>query len=103
MQYRGWNPDKAVEDYFVRINDHEKHYQPVEETTWPFIRIINVSVFLHVFTNSRLPNAQVGEKIMVNVRVGPYSRFAVSLSSLLSSENSRLSTSQSLAISVLYS
>jgi len=43
MQYRGWNPDKAVEDYFVRINDHEKHYQPVEETTWPFIRIINVS------------------------------------------------------------
>ena len=45
MQYRGWNPDKAVEDYFVRINDHEKHYQPVEETTWPFIRIINVSLF----------------------------------------------------------
>ncbi|KAJ7108510.1 6-phosphofructo-2-kinase-domain-containing protein [Mycena epipterygia] len=47
--YRGWNPDKAVEDYYIRIRDHEKYYEPVEETTWPFIRIINV-----------------GEKIMVN-------------------------------------
>ncbi|KAJ7927594.1 6-phosphofructo-2-kinase-domain-containing protein [Mycena leptocephala] len=47
--YRGWNPDKAVEDYYTRIKDHEKYYEPVEETTWPFIRIINV-----------------GEKIMVN-------------------------------------
>ncbi|KAJ7512727.1 6-phosphofructo-2-kinase-domain-containing protein [Mycena galericulata] len=47
--YRGWNPDKAVEDYYTRIRDHEKYYEPVEETTWPFIRIINV-----------------GEKIMVN-------------------------------------
>ncbi|KAF7325740.1 6PF2K domain-containing protein [Mycena kentingensis (nom. inval.)] len=49
--YRGWNPDKAVEDYYGRIRDHEKYYEPVEETTWPFIRIINV-----------------GEKMMVNVR-----------------------------------
>lgn len=49
-QYRGWDQDKAVEDYYRRIKDHEIHYQPVEETTWPFIRIINV-----------------GEKIMVNV------------------------------------
>ncbi|KAJ7634849.1 6-phosphofructo-2-kinase-domain-containing protein [Roridomyces roridus] len=47
--YRGWDPDKAVEDYYGRIRDHEKYYEPVEETTWPFIRIINV-----------------GEKIMVN-------------------------------------
>ncbi|KAL0960034.1 hypothetical protein HGRIS_011682 [Hohenbuehelia grisea] len=47
--YRGWDPDKAVEDYYHRIKDHEKHYEPVEETTWPYIRIINV-----------------GEKIMVN-------------------------------------
>ncbi|KAK7021192.1 6PF2K domain-containing protein [Favolaschia claudopus] len=47
--YRGWDPDKAVEDYWSRIHDHEKYYEPVEETTWPYIRIINV-----------------GEKIMVN-------------------------------------
>jgi 6-phosphofructo-2-kinase / fructose-2,6-biphosphatase 4 len=42
-QYRGWDPDKAVEDYYGRIRDHEKYYETVDETTWPFIRIINVS------------------------------------------------------------
>jgi len=47
--YRGWHPDKAIEDYYSRIQDREKYYEPVEETTWPFIRILNV-----------------GEKIMVN-------------------------------------
>ncbi|KAI0052086.1 bifunctional 6-phosphofructo-2-kinase/fructose-2,6-bisphosphate 2-phosphatase [Auriscalpium vulgare] len=47
--YRGWDPDKAVEDYYKRIKGHEKHYQTVEELTYPFIRILNV-----------------GEKIMVN-------------------------------------
>ncbi|KZS96249.1 bifunctional 6-phosphofructo-2-kinase/fructose-2,6-bisphosphate 2-phosphatase [Sistotremastrum niveocremeum HHB9708] len=47
--YKGWDSDKAVADYWSRIKDHEKHYEPVEETTWPFIRIQNV-----------------GEKIMVN-------------------------------------
>ncbi|TFK64254.1 bifunctional 6-phosphofructo-2-kinase/fructose-2,6-bisphosphate 2-phosphatase [Pluteus cervinus] len=47
--YRGWNPDKAVQDYYIRIRDHEKHYEPVEETDWPYIRILNV-----------------GEKIMMN-------------------------------------
>lgn len=47
--YRGWDPEKAVADYYRRIKDHEIHYEPVEETTWPFVRVINV-----------------GEKIMVN-------------------------------------
>ncbi|KAG0696597.1 bifunctional 6-phosphofructo-2-kinase fructose-2,6-bisphosphate 2-phosphatase [Suillus ampliporus] len=47
--YRGWDPDKAMEDYYGRIRDREQSYETVEETTWPFIRIINV-----------------GEKIMVN-------------------------------------
>lgn len=47
--YKGWDPDKAVKDYYGRIRDHEEHYETVEELTWPFIRIINV-----------------GEKIMVN-------------------------------------
>ncbi|KAI0035831.1 bifunctional 6-phosphofructo-2-kinase/fructose-2,6-bisphosphate 2-phosphatase [Vararia minispora EC-137] len=52
-QYRGWNPDKAVEDYYRRIKDHEKNYEPVEELDWPHIRIINV-----------------GEKILVNAIQG---------------------------------
>ncbi|CAL1699277.1 unnamed protein product [Somion occarium] len=47
--YRGWDPEKAVQDYYGRIRDHEAHYEPVEETDWPYIRIVNV-----------------GEKIMVN-------------------------------------
>jgi hypothetical protein len=42
VKYRGWDPDKAVEDYYGRIRDREKSYETVEETTWPFIRIINV-------------------------------------------------------------
>ncbi|KAF8648235.1 hypothetical protein AX16_006317 [Volvariella volvacea WC 439] len=47
--YRNWNPDQAVQDYYNRIRDHEKYYEPIEETDWPFIKIINV-----------------GEKVMVN-------------------------------------
>lgn len=41
-QYKGWEPEKAVEDYMSRIRDHEKHYEPVDETYWPYIKIINV-------------------------------------------------------------
>ncbi|KAF8813143.1 bifunctional 6-phosphofructo-2-kinase/fructose-2,6-bisphosphate 2-phosphatase [Phlegmacium glaucopus] len=40
--YKGWDPDKAVKDYYQRIHGHEKHYETVEEMTWPFIRILNV-------------------------------------------------------------
>ncbi|QRV80407.1 6-phosphofructo-2-kinase/fructose-2,6-bisphosphatase [Ceratobasidium sp. AG-Ba] len=47
--YKGWEPEKAVEDYMSRIKDHEKHYEPVDEIYWPHIKIINV-----------------GEKIMIN-------------------------------------
>ncbi|KAF7316225.1 6PF2K domain-containing protein [Mycena indigotica] len=55
--YRSWDPDKAVEDYYGRIRDHEKYYEPVEETTWPFIRIINASWRKdHGQQHSRLPS-----------------------------------------------
>lgn len=47
--YKGWDPDKAVQDYYGRIRDRENAYQPVEELTWPSIRIFNV-----------------GEKILLN-------------------------------------
>ncbi|GJJ16123.1 hypothetical protein Clacol_010403 [Clathrus columnatus] len=47
--YKNTSPEQAVQDYWSRIKDHEKYYEPVVETNWPFIRIINV-----------------GEKIMVN-------------------------------------
>ncbi|KAF7763469.1 hypothetical protein Agabi119p4_8006 [Agaricus bisporus var. burnettii] len=47
--YKGWDPDKAVEDYYGRIKDRERLYEPVEELNWPYIRIFNV-----------------GEKILLN-------------------------------------
>ncbi|KIP04737.1 hypothetical protein PHLGIDRAFT_129322 [Phlebiopsis gigantea 11061_1 CR5-6] len=47
--YRGWDPERAIQDYFKRIKDHEQHYEPVEESNHSSIRIVNV-----------------GEKIMVN-------------------------------------
>ncbi|KDR80374.1 hypothetical protein GALMADRAFT_62167 [Galerina marginata CBS 339.88] len=40
--YRNWDPNKAVEDYYTRIRGHEQYYETVEETTWPYIRITNV-------------------------------------------------------------
>ncbi|KAG8800223.1 hypothetical protein FRC17_006923, partial [Serendipita sp. 399] len=47
--YVNWDPDKAVEDYMRRIQDHERNYEPVEEMDIPWIRIFNV-----------------GEKIQIN-------------------------------------
>ncbi|KAI6043915.1 6-phosphofructo-2-kinase-domain-containing protein [Pisolithus marmoratus] len=47
--YRGWDQDKAVADYYGRIRLREQAYETIEETDWPYIRIFNV-----------------GEKIMVN-------------------------------------
>ncbi|ESK84441.1 cytoplasm protein [Moniliophthora roreri MCA 2997] len=47
--YRGWNPDEAVKDYYKRIEDHEKYYEPVEENTWPSIRILNVGEKIMVY------------------------------------------------------
>ncbi|KAL5523066.1 hypothetical protein ACEPAF_1333 [Sanghuangporus sanghuang] len=46
--YRGWDPERAVEDYYRRIRDHEKYYEPVTETNWPFIRIFNVGEKIEV-------------------------------------------------------
>jgi len=46
--YKSWDPEKAVADYWRRIKDHEFHYQPVEETNWPYIRIINVGEIIKV-------------------------------------------------------
>ncbi|KAF5381331.1 hypothetical protein D9615_008380 [Tricholomella constricta] len=49
--YRGWDPDKAVEDYYKRIHDHEKYYETIEDKTWPFIRITNASPYHHITQN----------------------------------------------------
>ena len=60
VQYKSWNPDKAVEDYYTRIRDHEKYYETLHDKTWPFIKIINVCLtnfllmdFSHIQTLGR--------------------------------------------------
>ncbi|KAF8903376.1 6-phosphofructo-2-kinase-domain-containing protein [Gymnopilus junonius] len=47
--YKGWDPDKAVQDYYTRIRGHEEFYETIDDQTWPYIKIINV-----------------GERIMMN-------------------------------------
>ena len=55
-----------MKDYYHRIQDHQKYYEPVEETDYPFIRIKNVGLF-NVPPLSISQIMQVGEQIMVNV------------------------------------
>lgn len=47
--YVNWDPEKAVEDFYKRIKGHENHYEPIENPSFPYIKVINV-----------------GEKIVVN-------------------------------------
>ncbi|KAG8880536.1 hypothetical protein FRB97_000706 [Tulasnella sp. 331] len=51
--YKGWDPEKAVADYWGRIKTHEAQYEPLTELKWPYIKIINV-----------------GEKILINAIQG---------------------------------
>ncbi|KAG6837144.1 hypothetical protein H0H93_014049 [Arthromyces matolae] len=79
--YRGWDPNKAVEDYYKRIHDHEKYYETIDDRTWPYILVIERP------TVSYSQALQVGEKIMLNVRQVDYRRADISH---LSSEYSGL-------------
>lgn len=61
IQYRGWDPNLAVQDYYSRIRDHEKHYETVDELDVASIRIINVcfqcaarGIFLPLIVRLRL-------------------------------------------------
>jgi len=47
--YKNWDPEAATADYWKRIRDHEKTYEPIEQPSFPFVKVINV-----------------GEKIVVN-------------------------------------
>jgi 6-phosphofructo-2-kinase/fructose-2,6-biphosphatase 4 len=59
LQYKGWDADRAVEDYWLRIKQQEKHYEEVTTDEGPFIKIINV-----------------GERIVVNrIEGGLYDAF----------------------------
>jgi len=41
-QYKGWDPEAAVADYFKRIQVQANKYEEVTDDEGPFIKIINV-------------------------------------------------------------
>jgi len=48
-QYKNWNPDEAVRDYYSRIQNHEQHYETIDDLTWPYIKIVNVRPIIHIY------------------------------------------------------
>ncbi|KDN46291.1 bifunctional 6-phosphofructo-2-kinase/fructose-2,6-bisphosphate 2-phosphatase [Tilletiaria anomala UBC 951] len=40
--YFGWDQEKAVQDFYKRIEDHEKEYETIENPSFPYIKLINV-------------------------------------------------------------
>ncbi|UZJ54967.1 hypothetical protein CBS101457_004287 [Exobasidium rhododendri] len=40
--YKSWNPEKAIEDFQKRIKSHEAFYEPIEQPSFPYIKVINV-------------------------------------------------------------
>ncbi|KAH8921934.1 bifunctional 6-phosphofructo-2-kinase/fructose-2,6-bisphosphate 2-phosphatase [Atractiella rhizophila] len=40
--YKGWDPEKAVADYWKRIQRHAELYEPIENPTFPYVKIVNV-------------------------------------------------------------
>lgn len=40
--YRAWDPQKAIDDFQKRIKNHEAHYEPIENPSFPYIKVINV-------------------------------------------------------------
>ncbi|MCO5596132.1 hypothetical protein L7F22_050192 [Adiantum nelumboides] len=46
--YRSWNSEKAIEDFKKRIKNHEAHYEPIEQPSFPYIKVVNVGQKIHV-------------------------------------------------------
>lgn len=44
--YRGWPPEKAVEDYLARIKDHEKFYETIQQPSFPYVQVRSSAEFL---------------------------------------------------------
>lgn len=40
--YRAWDSEKAIKDFQQRIKNHEAHYEPIEQPSFPYIKVINV-------------------------------------------------------------
>ncbi|PWN32882.1 6PF2K-domain-containing protein [Meira miltonrushii] len=46
--YRSWNSEKAIADFKQRIKNHEAHYEPIEQPSFPYIKVVNVGQKIHV-------------------------------------------------------
>lgn len=40
--YKGWNPDDAVKDYWNRIQLQAKYYEPIENPSFPYVKVIDI-------------------------------------------------------------
>ncbi|GAC97263.1 fructose-2,6-bisphosphatase [Pseudozyma hubeiensis SY62] len=40
--YTDWDPERAMQNYYERIAGHEKTYEPIENPSFPYIKLINV-------------------------------------------------------------
>ncbi|KAK9893801.1 6PF2K-domain-containing protein [Cystobasidium minutum MCA 4210] len=40
--YKGWNPEDALKDYWSRIRNQEKFYQPIENPSFPYVKVIDI-------------------------------------------------------------
>ncbi|CAD6581791.1 MAG: hypothetical protein CYPHOPRED_001709 [Cyphobasidiales sp. Tagirdzhanova-0007] len=40
--YRDWEPEKAIKDYWNRIQTQAKAYEPIENPSFPYVKVINV-------------------------------------------------------------
>ena len=80
MQYKDVDPEKAVQDYWSRIKDHEKHYEPVVETNWPFIRIINVRCLLCFRLLIHLRLTRSAKRSWLMLAIAHYVRLTLDLS-----------------------
>ena len=40
--YTDWDPEKAMQNYYERIAGHQKTYEPIENPSFPYIKLINV-------------------------------------------------------------
>ena len=42
LQYKGWDAEKAIKDYYTRIREQEAFYEPIIDPDVAWIKVINV-------------------------------------------------------------
>ena len=60
-QYKGWDPEAAVADYFKRIQVQANKYEEVTDDEGPFIKIINVGERIIIHRIEGEPGYRLGD------------------------------------------